>query len=462
MNRRIRTPVVGVVLAVLLVAGFAGWDGSPGVAGVQGASGNPATPTGASTVELNAADSQLVTKGVTYGGNGMDTFRWIVPTDDGGYTLVGFTESFGAGKRDIWVVKVNASGGEEWNRTYGGSAHDWANAAIRTDDGGLFVSGTTESYGAGGSDFWLLKVDANGTEEWNRTYGGSDEDFGPEIAESPDGGYAVLGTTESYGAGRSDVWLVKVGTNGTEAWNRTYGGDFDEGAFSLARTENGGFALAGYTSSFSRGFDLDAWLVKVAENGIEEWNQTYGRNASEVAFGVVPAGDGGFTLIGTTQVSNLRTGWLREVNATGVEEWTREFGGESGTTHDPSGLVRTPDSDYVFVMNTRTKAEAGWSNATASLVTVDAAGCEEGNLTFDGNGNDVLFQVHQYADGSYALVGYTESGEAGDRDGWLVLVENATATTFVNEEVERNKSALQIGPVPLTRLDIREPRTVGQ
>lgn len=129
MHRVTQPIAVGVVLTVLLTTGLTGWSESPGMDAAV-----------ADTVERAGAGSQTTTAGITYGGNGTDTFCWIVPTDDGGHVLVGFTETVGAGNRDVWAVKVTANGTEEWNRTYGGAANDWANAALQTDDGGVPTS----------------------------------------------------------------------------------------------------------------------------------------------------------------------------------------------------------------------------------------------------------------------------------------------------------------------------------
>jgi hypothetical protein len=167
---------------------------------------------------------------------------------------------------------INAAGAslELWSQTYGGTRSDSAEAMVQTSDGGFALAGYTKSFGAGSYDFWLVKTDEYGNMEWNQTYGGTWIDIAYALVETSDGGYAIAGSTESFGAGRRDFWLVKTDGDGNVEWNQTYGGAQHEVAYGLVTTSDGGYALAGGTWSFGAGGE-DFWLVKTDAQGIPEF-----------------------------------------------------------------------------------------------------------------------------------------------------------------------------------------------
>jgi len=209
----------------------------------------------------------------TYGGTGFDFAYSMIETGEGGYALAGYTTPFFGANGDIWLVKTDGSGTMLWNRTYGGTGDDGANSVIQTDDGGYALAGSTTSYGAGSVDFWLIKTNSSGNALWNMTYGGAGTDAAYSMVQTWDEGYALAGATNSFGAGGPDFWLVKTDGSGNMLWNRTYGGTVADIAYSAVRTDDGGYALAGDTQSFGAGA-RDFWLVKVnAEmNAEHQWN----------------------------------------------------------------------------------------------------------------------------------------------------------------------------------------------
>ncbi len=146
----------------------------------------------------------------TYGGTGRDWARSVVQTVDGGYAIAGFTESFGAGNSDFWLIKTNSVGKMQWNQTYGGTGTDCAYSVVQTVDGGYVIAGEIGSLRTGHHGFWLVKADSTGNMQWNRTYGGTGNDHGCSVVQTNDGGYAIAGFTESFGAGNSDFWLIKL------------------------------------------------------------------------------------------------------------------------------------------------------------------------------------------------------------------------------------------------------------
>jgi hypothetical protein len=192
----------------------------------------------------------------------------LVQASDGGYALAGYTWSYGYGLTDLWLLKTDASGILQWNRAYGGTGFDAAYALVKTPSGRYALAGFTDSYGAGGSDFWLVRTDGSGTMLFNKTYGGTGEDIARALVQTSDGGYALAGYTNSSGAGDYDFWLIKTDWTGNEQWNKTYGGTSYDGAYALVQTVDGGYALAGGSYSWGAG-SCDMLLIKTdVESGL--------------------------------------------------------------------------------------------------------------------------------------------------------------------------------------------------
>ena len=187
---------------------------------------------------------------MTFGGPDRDVARSVQQTADGGYILTGGTYSFETGRSDARIVKTDSVGNELWNKTFGGANHDWAISVQQTVDGGYILAGGTDSYGAGRSDAWLIKTDSAGNEQWNMTFGGPDWDRASSAQQTADGGYIVAGETESYVVDTADAWLLKTDSSGTALWNMTFGGTDLDGANAVQQTADGGYIIAGSTESY--------------------------------------------------------------------------------------------------------------------------------------------------------------------------------------------------------------------
>ncbi len=188
-------------------------------------------------------------------------------TTDGGYIISGSSENYTSYQEDVYLVKTNSTGDTLWTRTYGGTQADYSWDVVPTNDGGYIVGGTTGSYGAGSNDFYAIKTNANGDTLWTRTYGGIDIDELSSIVQTNDGGYALAGITYSFGAGNEDVYLVRINSVGDTLWTRTFGGAlYDGGHLGMVKTSDGGFAIGGMSNSYGA-LDNDFYLIKTDENG---------------------------------------------------------------------------------------------------------------------------------------------------------------------------------------------------
>lgn len=231
----------------------------------------------------------------------------IYKTTDDGYIIAGNTCMPNETFLECWVLKLDSSGNEEWSKTYSRSWHELTTSIQQTIDGGFIVAGITNFYITGEQDFSLLKLDFYGNEEWNKTYGGDKDEgevpaqvinySGVSIQQTIDGGFIVVGGTKSYGAGNSDVWLLKVDSFGNVEWDKTYGGEKDDTAMSIQETDDNGFIIAGYTESFGAG-KSDIWLLKVDSFGNVEWDKTYGDEEYDVPMSIQQTSDGGFIVAG--------------------------------------------------------------------------------------------------------------------------------------------------------------------
>ncbi|MCP4365206.1 MAG: hypothetical protein GY800_07910 [Planctomycetes bacterium] len=365
----------------------------------------------------------------TYGGGGIDESFSIEQTSDGGYIVAGETESFGTkGKRssDFLVLKLGHDGTVEWQKSYGGENWDDASSIQQTRDGGYITAGLTRSFEAVHRDLWVLKLGPAGGVEWQKTYGGEGWDEANYIRQTVDGGYIVAGMTKSFGEGEVDAWVLKLRHDGTVEWQKTYGGAFFDQPHSVQQTTDGGYIVAGMTwppdPEAGRGPGAhDFWVLKLRPDGTVEWQKTYGGNYDDLGSSIHQTADGGYIVAGWTSSygsgnSNL---WVLKLRRDGTIEWQKAYGRKE-VGEQAASIRQTADGGYVA---------AGWTSFISAekrevrdflVLKLDPDGTIEWQKTFGADDDERAESIRQTADGGYIVVGWTGTYRAGNKD-FLVL-----------------------------------------
>jgi len=297
--------------------------------------------------------------------------------------------------------------GPDWERTYGGAQSDSGFSVKQTRDGGYIVAGTTSSYGAGASDVYLIKTDGRGDTLWTRTFGGDSDDVAYSVEQTGDSGYVVAGYTKSFGAGAEDVYLIKVNGRGDTLWTRTFGGDSTDAARSVQQTSDGGYVVAGYTKSFGAG-NKDIYLIRTNAQGETLWTRTYGGTSNDRGYWVQETFDGGFALTGALSYDTH----LIITDAAGETLWTRTH----PWSHGNMGMCVQQTLDSGFVVAGYDEDLIAYN--TSMLLRYNAAGDTVWTRKYMG----VLNQfdcVRQTPDRGFIVAGLSWSSAKGE-DAWLM------------------------------------------
>ena len=375
----------------------------------------------------------------TFGGTDYDEGYCIRQSNDDGYIITGYTNSFGEGNWDAWLIKTDSNGNEQWNHTFGGIQYDRGYSVQQTKDGGYVIAGCTYSFGSGGFDVWLIKTNSEGIEEWNHTFGGISEDVGYSLQQTNDSGYIITGYTQSYGVGESDVWLIKTNSDGVEEWNRTFGVSTHDKSYSVQQTNDHGYIITGYTVGYSGGVaSCDVWLIKTDSEGIKEWDHKFGGNGVvnkiDMGYSVQQTKDGGYIIIGNTEILFVSDAdiYMIKTNSEGIEEWNQTFGGPY--TDQGRSVQQTREGGYIIAGSISSSVT---KDPDICLIKTNSTGIEEWSSTFGyaKNSSDWGFSVRQTNDNGFIISGATipngwnsiSSKDYKNSEGtnlWLIKVES--------------------------------------
>jgi PKD repeat protein len=286
----------------------------------------------------------------TFGGPDMDNGFDVAPTSDEGFIIAGDTRSTDSVvSTDAWLIKTTGTGSETWNRKFGGSMYDSANS-VAVVPGGYILAGRTLSFSQYGSeDAWLIRTDSSGTELWNRTYGGGGTDIFQSVAATAGGGVAAAGVTTSFGSGNSDMYLVRIAENGTEEWHSTFGGENTDRAMGLQQLPDGGYILVGTTYSLGQN-ETNIYVVRTDSRGTIVWQKTFGRNRMNFGNDVLALPDGGFIVVGYTDPypsAGPRSVYAAKIDASGSLVWEKTPGNDRIISEGRS-VAATADRGYVI------------------------------------------------------------------------------------------------------------------
>jgi hypothetical protein len=353
----------------------------------------------------------------TYGGVGHDFGTSVQQTSDGGYIIGSTTNSFSGGfkSQDIYLIKTDSLGDTLWTRTYGGTYSDYCFSVQQTQDGGYVLTGWINSYDTGGGDVFLLKTDSLGNTHWLRSFGGALEDVGYSVDQTSDGGFIIAGWTFSFGAGGSDVYLIKTDSLGNTLWTKIFGGILSDAGRSVQETSDGGFIIGGQTRSFGVGGDV--YLIKTDSSGDTLWTRTYGGIYYDVGYSVQETSDGGYIITGYTNSFNPGSWdvYLIKTDPFGNKLWDRNYGGnppDFGTS-----VQQTSDGEYIVVGST--SSFGSWPN-DVWLIKTDSLGDTVLTRTYGGTSPDAANSVNQTSDGGFIIAGWTTSFGAGGGDVYLI------------------------------------------
>lgn len=390
-----------------------------------------------------------------YGGTDLEGIWALVPTTDGGYFMAGSSNSSDGdltgnnGQGDVWAVKTDATGTIQWQKNFGGSRTDEGRDACQTPDGGFIIAGTTASTDGdvtgnhGGRDIWLIKLSATGVVQWAKCYGGSNDEMYPRVINAAGGGYIVCSETNSTdgditGSHRGfDAWVMKINATGTIEWQKCYGGSGDERNTAIIQASDGGYVLVSSTTSSTgdvtcNPVNADIWTVKLSNTGTIEWKQCWGGNQPDAGLRIRQLPGGDFVVAGQTFSTDLVGGnpgsgfILRLANTGNIINWY-VYGGS-----DFEGFIDlevTPDGGVVAIGSTESNDGDVCSvkgNNDYWILKLDANLEIEWHRTIGGTDADYGTSIELTSDG-YIVAGHSSSinGDVvGNHstllDGWLV------------------------------------------
>ena len=335
----------------------------------------------------------------SYGGEDEDACFEAIQTSDGGYILVGYDMSFGPVDSDGWIVKTDEEGDSLWAFEFGGEETDVFYRVIQTEDRGYLLAGFSDSVEERGRSAWVVKINENGRADWSRVFGEPYfcSYYFRSVFITPDDCYSLAGIN---GLGIYDYYLIKINPDGETLWSHTYGGEDDENFGSHIPTTDEGYVIVGSTESFEA-LRWDAYLVKIDEDGEEEWYQTYGGRWNDSFKDIIQTQDGGYVIAGFSSSfeDNSNRGWLVKTDEDGELVWQRLFDG-----HARGGFQHIlPAENGGFIL-------AASRSDIPYLIRTDAEGEEQWSTSVDCDLSEDEYSIHITSDGGF-IIGGTYNGD---------------------------------------------------
>lgn len=341
-----------------------------------------------------------------FGGSGYDDGYDLKQTLDKGYIVAGSTSSFGQGNTDVYLVKLDSMGNIKWQQTYGGYNNETARSVVQLADSGYVAAGYTNSWGFGGYDVYMVRADKAGNLLWQKTFGGADWDFAYGLRQTSDGGFVMCGTTYSYGRGRADGYVIKTDASGNVQWTKTYGGTGDDEFKGIVQTSDGGYAAAGYTKSYADPTNGDAWIFKLGVAGDSTWCQFHGGPQQDYANDVIQHTTGEYYMAGATASFGLGMldAYALKLTNTGTLIWHQEDGHPS--TNEEFYNVTVPLFNSTYTAYAEKDNVPGY-DIQPKIMILNAASFYYNATGYGDVTADELYKIVTTKDKGFACVGYT-------------------------------------------------------
>jgi len=368
-----------------------------------------------------------------YGGNQYDRGRGIAQTSDKGYIVCGPASSYGIGNTDFYLLKIDSAGKYLWQNTFGGINIENAFSVNQTKDSGFVICGYTNSFGAGDYDAYLVKTNSSGILQWEKTFGGSNWDFSYWAEQTNDGGYIIAGETFSYG-NNSQAYLLKTNSNGDTLWTKQFGGTDDDASYEVHQTADNGFILAGYTRTIAG--DSDFYLVKTDSVGTKKWEKTFGTSNNDICNSVALCSDGGFLLGGFTTIGTEQKIYFIKTNSD-ASLFTSKIDTPVTGSRIINRIRENKEGDYYIIgwadIGNSFQKEIFFSKWNTGLWYFDGG-------AMGGQSDEEGFDILESDDSGYVVVGYTASFGTGP-DNIIIgkTNKNMSYTNIVNSYVSTNE-----------------------